>query len=370
MNHSIGQVSNMNNILIVSNMYPSADYPYYGVFVKNTEEILKDNNYRVKVIGMSKKNKKVIKIIAYISFFIKVIFCLIFKKYDYVYVHFASFSSIPVLLSSKIKKLNIITNIHGNDLVPDNKKDRRMLFFSKKIFKISNKIIVPSEYFRQELMKIDNSYKMRTYIFPSGGLDTKVFKVVDKKEARRFFRLSEEKIYIGFIGRIEQDKGWDVFLELIDKFENRDIYFIIVGNGSEEPALYKSINQLKAQSKLLKFDLMEQEKVNIMLNAMDFFVFPTRRKSESLGLVGLESMATNTILLCSNMYGPSSYVKNGENCLTFNPYLSDDLYKTVEKALSLTDKEKKIIKENNFELIKKYEVNKISSKLVDILERE
>ena len=69
-------------------------------------------------------------------------------------------------------------------------------------------------------------------------------------------------------------------------------------------------------------------------------VYPTRRKSESLGLTGLEAMACETLVIGSNKYGPSDYLKNNENSLTFNP--SDDLEvadKIIE-ALNMSEKEK------------------------------
>lgn len=38
---------NMKKILLLSNMYPSKKFPHYGIFVKNTENILIENNYIV-----------------------------------------------------------------------------------------------------------------------------------------------------------------------------------------------------------------------------------------------------------------------------------------------------------------------------------
>ena len=41
-------------VLLVSNMYPSKEYKYYGSFVKNTGELLEKNGYIVEKMVMTK----------------------------------------------------------------------------------------------------------------------------------------------------------------------------------------------------------------------------------------------------------------------------------------------------------------------------
>ena len=62
---------------------------------------------------------------------------------------------------------------------------------------------------------------------------------------------------------------------------------------------------------------MQEYLVNIY-NSLDIFVFPTYRKSESLGLVGLEAMACETLVIASNNYGPTDYIKDKK---TLIPYI-------------------------------------------------
>ena len=43
-------------ILLAANMYPSNKYPHYGIFVKNTEEILKTmENVQIKKVVIKKR---------------------------------------------------------------------------------------------------------------------------------------------------------------------------------------------------------------------------------------------------------------------------------------------------------------------------
>lgn len=57
----------------------------------------------------------------------------------------------------------------------------------------------------------------------------------------------------------------------------------------------------------------------LFYSAIDIFCFPTYRKSDSLGLVGLEAMACGCIVIISVMAGPTSYIKNQENGFFFKP---------------------------------------------------
>ena len=52
----------MGKILLISNMYPSKKYKHYGVFVQNTESILKNNGYQVDVSVLKKKDSKLGKL--------------------------------------------------------------------------------------------------------------------------------------------------------------------------------------------------------------------------------------------------------------------------------------------------------------------
>ena len=71
------------------------------------------------------------------------------KKYDIIYIHYASHSAAPVLIANKLRKLNIYTNVHGSDVVPENASQEKMQKYTKEILKLSSKIIVPSEYFKK-----------------------------------------------------------------------------------------------------------------------------------------------------------------------------------------------------------------------------
>ena len=51
----------MRRILVISNMYPSKEWPHYGVFVKNCVELLRNDGYKVDVVYIKKTTSKIKK---------------------------------------------------------------------------------------------------------------------------------------------------------------------------------------------------------------------------------------------------------------------------------------------------------------------
>src|SRR5690606_41063898 len=82
-------------VLLVSNMYPSAANPGYGVFVKNFEDSLVERGVvfdRVVIVGRSRS--ALVKLFKYLVFFLRVCFLYCFRRYDCVYVHYIAHSLI------------------------------------------------------------------------------------------------------------------------------------------------------------------------------------------------------------------------------------------------------------------------------------
>ena len=75
-----------------------------------------------------------------------------------------------------------------------------------------------------------------TYIIPN-GIDTKIFKPLNKKLAKKELKISE-KFSVLFIAQVAFDnyrKGTDILKKVLDTFrENENIQFLIAGIGSEK----------------------------------------------------------------------------------------------------------------------------------------
>ncbi len=238
-------------IAVVSNMYPDKKHPSYGVFVKNFCYILDELHIDYILHVMQKSESKFGKVLGYLKFYIGTAFSLLFEKYDIVYVHYASHSSIPVLITNKIRKKPIFTNVHGSDVVPENAKQEKMQKYTRRILALSSRVIVPSEYFKDLVEKKYNISNDKIFVSPSGGVDEKIFYKEREKE-------KSDVLKLGYVGRISHKKGWDTLLEACAEL---DIPYelIMVGNGPEYQQMRDLAKTLKVDKNIKWFDLLPQD---------------------------------------------------------------------------------------------------------------
>ena len=360
---------NKIRILLVSNMYPSKNAKYYGSFVRNVYNLLQDNNYIVNKVTITKHNNKIIKLLSYIKLHLLTILKGTFNYYDYIYVHFISHSSIGSIIVKKIKPNTILVlNAHGNDVVKDYSYEEKNIKRSKKYIKYSDLVVVPSKYYKEVMINNYDLSEDKIFIYPSGGVNTKLFIPKDKTKAKEESNLESNTNYIGYISRIEKNKGYDTYIEaineLISKNKIKNTKFIIIGRGDEEPLLEKLIKKYKLENYIIKRDMVSQEELVNIYNSLDLFIFPTYRKSESLGLVVLEAMSCKIPVLAAENYGPTDYIINNENGFFFKPQDS----KMLSKKIIDISKRKDIdtIKDNARKTAIKYDIDNTKNKILKI----
>jgi len=365
----------MKKVLVMSNMYPSQKYPHYGIFVKRTNELIEELDFKITTVYVTKSENIFFKITKYLLFFIRSCYHLIFLNYEYIYIHFPSITGIPLrVLKKLLKKKNIITNIHGNDLIPENKKDMRNLINTKNCIELSKVVIVPSEYFKSKLEEkypsVVKNKKLR--IFPSAGINLNEFISLDKDRCREELGMPMDFQLIGMVSRIEIDKGWDDFINAAQSIltNSKKVKFVIVGGGTQYSQLESLLKQHEIEEYFILFPFMNHENIVKLINSLDVFCIPTKRRSESLGLIGIEALATGAIVVGPDKYGPVSYLKNEYNSLVFKSGDSISLAEVLEIALELEEEKKGELQKNARKTAEIYDEKKQIEILKKILEEE
>ncbi|KAK7344106.1 hypothetical protein VNO77_13376 [Canavalia gladiata] len=146
---------------------------------------------------------------------------------------------------------------------------------------------------------------------------------------------------IGFIGRLEEQKGSDILVEAIPKFIDQNVQIIVLGTGKK--VMEKQIEQLeemypdKAKG-IAKFNGPLAHKI---IAGADFVVIPSR--FEPCGLVQLHSMPYGTVPIVSSTGGLVDTVKEGftgfhmgafsAECEAIDPADVEKLATTIKRAL-------------------------------------
>lgn len=359
-------------ILVISNMYPSKKEKHYGIFVKNTEELLRENGYLVDKVIMTKHKNILIKLLSYILFHLKVIIKGLFIKYDYLYIHFVSHSSLGAIVVKKFKKnIKLVFNCHGNDVIYDLEEEKNNIKRSHKYLKYAYRVVVPSNFFKQLMIDEYHIPKEDIFVYPSGGVDTNKFIKKDQKECKKNCHLNLNKKYIGYVSRIEKNKGWDTFIKAIKELEKENIFkdlkFLIIGSGIEELEMKQMISDYKLDQYIEVRKMIHQNDLVNIYNSLDIFVFPSYRK-ESLGLVGIEAMSCETIVIGSNNYGLKDYLIDLENGFLFEPRNYLDLKNKIIKVLELDNEKKEYIKKNARLKALEYDKENIKNNILKVFE--
>lgn len=364
---------NKKRILLVSNMYPSIRFKHYGSFVKNTKNLLEDRGFVVDGVFKYKQKTVVGTFISYVLFYIVSFYKSIFYSYDFIYVHFISHSTFPVLLGKYFSKdTKLILNAHGNDVVPDLSIDEKNVNRSKKVLPYADLCIVPSKYFYDVLVKDYHFPTEKIRVFPSSGVSTSVFYPKNKEECLTYLNLDSHVSYFGYVSRLEEGKGYDVVLKAIDKLKREGLFqnkkLLVVGSGSLQGDFDDLVSKYHLGEFIIQVPFVSQEDLVYYYNIMEVLLFPTKRKSESLGLVGLEAMACKIFVIGCNLYGPREYLFHGKTALTYTK--DDDLVLQIKEFLKMKESKKIEIISSAYQKALEYDADLLGDKLADIFCKE
>lgn len=346
-------------VLLLSNMYPSADDPSYGTFVKITSDLLSEGGMDVQTIALCGRSGKLKTLLKYVLFWIKSFFAVCFGRYDLVYIHFYTHVYFIIWLPILLRRKKYVINIHGGEVFVISKHVKLLRDLSIPFLKHAACIVVPSSYFKNVM--INNFYitPEKFYVWPSGGVNDLFFshKCPEKRNP---------KLKIGYVSRIDYNKGWDTllnaFIEKNDDWENRfELHFI--GGGAEVNRFLSLANPYIKKGSLFYYGSLPHKEMVENFKTFDVFVFPTML-NESLGLVGLEAMALGMPVVASHCGGISEYLVDMYNGMFFEGGNADDMRKKIELFEKMSDEEFDMYKKRAFDTAGNFKASVVSVKLL------
>lgn len=331
----------MKNILIYSNMYPSEQRAYSGIFVKNQFELLKKNNEGVmnfEVLAMERKFTGTTgSIKKYFSFMTSSLRYIFKNNFDVIHLHyFFPLAIVPWIYkkmrSTKSNPKKIIITVHGSDFYAKmNNKIATTLF--KRILKSYDYIICVGKDLEHDF---ENMLHVKVNRVLCAGVDKKVFYPLN----------SEKTIDFLFVGSVVHRKGFDIVLQLIKRNiegKSSKAKWCVIGGGEFAAEILELANNYPDYCTY--YASKPQIELNEMYNKAKWFLFPSR--NEPFGLVASESIFAGTPAIVSSSGGLKEQVKDKFNGMII-PDISNiaQFEELLNTAKNMSNEEYKTYRDN------------------------
>lgn len=158
------------------------------------------------------------------------------------------------------------------------------------------------------------------------------------EEAMKKYNIPSDKKVLGFIGRLDEQKGIIPFIKELSKYKDEfsDSVILLVGNGSQETKVKSLIKELDLDSLFILTGF--QEKVNVFYPIIDVFFLPSLY--EGLPMVLLEAMAFKKAIVSMNVGSISEVINKDTGVLIdekkYNKFINELIkIKSNEELASL-----------------------------------
>lgn len=186
---------------------------------------------------------------------------------------------------------------------------------------------------REDYSRAKKFFKaIRIEYVPGIGINTRKLDEVgiDKLSKRKELGIPMNSFLVLSVGELNKNKNHETIINSISKLSNKNVYYLICGQGILENKLKKLISELELDErvKLLGYrnDIEEISKVS------DIFVFPSFREGLSVAL--MEAMAIGLPIICSNIRGNIDLIEEGKNGYLINPADVNGYVKSLDNLIN------------------------------------
>lgn len=275
------------------------------------------------------------------------------KRYSFDIVHHhtsdltSTFFSAPIV--SWIFKKPLVITVHCSPnftFHPSTFLEKIFFPLSKYIEKIvarkARHIYVLTERMSQEY--IDNKFATadKISVIPD-CVDVDFFKESTEPDTKKFrdkYQIPAGKKIISYIGRIAPEKGWDMFIEAIRLLPDKELHFLVCGDGHTKDQMLRAIAKHNLQDRVTTTGYISHTEIPAAISASFCVVLPSYH--EELGGVTLETMACRRVIVASEVGGVPYVVKDNENGYLVPPYAADILAGKIRWLLNNTDMLQKV----------------------------
>lgn len=238
------------------------------------------------------------------------------------------FVRLPYLF--KKRKAKIIYQSHGWAFLMDTSNYKKNIYaLVEKILSIpTDKIVNISNYEQNQAIKYGLNKNKMVMIY--NGVEDKINKSNLK------LNWDENKINLLFVGRLDRQKGLDLFLDVYNKMKLENMHLYVIGTSVLDDNLPKSTKYVTY------LGWVDNKDIDAYYQACDAVIMPSRW--EGFGLVAIEAMKNSKAVIVSNRGALPELIKEDFTGYIFN---IDDEISLKNRLLSLDKERLNILGENS-----------------------
>ncbi|UWX56094.1 glycosyltransferase family 4 protein [Maribacter litopenaei] len=188
------------------------------------------------------------------------------------------------------------------------------------------------------------------------------------KRLKREHQIPEDKIIIGLVGRITQQKGTDVLVKAIGQYMPKELIhkiFVVIVGDYQTPKHELWLEGLLEEHKLTgKLKVLGFQDPKPFYQLFDVFVLPSR--SDTFGLVAVEAMMGGCCTIRSNGNGASDQIEHGVNGMIFPMEDSASLGKQLTEVLTNDDLRKSMALKGREKALACFTLEKMTSNTLKV----
>ncbi|WP_042683485.1 glycosyltransferase family 4 protein [Anaerosalibacter massiliensis] len=217
----------------------------------------------------------------------------------------------------------------------------------------------------QEDFNAAQSFKLRNngqiFLIHGAGVDTGYINTYDPRKKRKEIGIPDSSIVIFSAGELNKNKNNQAIIKAISKVNNKNIYYVLCGEGKLRPKL-ENLSRDLGISERVKFLGFRTDVLDI-LPATDIFAMPSFREGLPRSL--MEAMDAGLPCIVSNIRGNVDLIEDGVGGFLRSPTDISGYSKAIE-MLATNQELRKRFGETNKENVRTYDIENVKSELKDI----
>jgi glycosyltransferase involved in cell wall biosynthesis len=251
------------------------------------------------------------------------------NKVDIIHSQHAYLRSLSALIVGNTFNIPVIITIHASELTSKDIKIQKLQPVIIDLLNNANKVISVSKQTKKVAKKKGVNNEIITIY---NGVDSSFNENYNTEDLKTRYNITTEKIIL-YVGWLIERKGPKVILEAVSKIRDNNYKVFLIGpDHGFKNVLEKYIKEFSLNQVNL-IGVVDDITLKKFYSLTDIFVFPTITQDEGFGLVAVEAMASETVVIGSRIAAIPEVVKDNISGYLFTPGDSKELTKIIEMLL-------------------------------------